>query len=170
MLRRYRRHLKEYGYERVIKSPDFLLSLCITGVAYFISISDCSAKPFLTDCSSQSALVFIQISTKILAPITSVVVTGLAILVSFTDKEFLSELSNINVFNNIVFIFEHTIFLALFTLLLGVYLSGYYEVSFFYYIFLFFFLYTMFSVTYLIEMLVELSINKSNWVEEETED
>jgi hypothetical protein len=167
MINRYLYHISNYGFIRLIKSKDFVFSLVISLLAIVISEFYCPRGLFIFNCDSTASLEFVKSATNILAPITSVVVTGLAILVSFTDKEFLAELSDIQVFANIVFMFEHTVFLALSSLIIGIIINSYGFHPLMFYGFIFLFFYTIFSIIYLIQLLVELSINKSEWVKGE---
>lgn len=163
MFRRYLQHLFNYGVIRVINSGDFVLSLSIVALLLAVSTASCDTATEFLKCTRFINSNFISAATVALAPITSVIITGLAILVSFTSREFLSELEDLGVFDNLVFVFEHTVFLSILTLSVGLISTSYQSTEELFYIFLFLFNYTLFSIVYLIELLAEISINKSRW-------
>lgn len=101
----------------------------------------------------------------ILTPLTSVIVTGLAVLASFTDGEFISELSDIGVFNTVIFIFEYTVFLSILSIMIGIIYDVYALGPSVFFLFVFLFCYTILSTLQSIQLISSISINKSEWAE-----
>lgn len=129
------------------------------------SESVCSALSVRLPCLPVVNMQLVSQGVGILTPLTSVIVTGLAILASFTDEEFLSELSDIGVFTTIIFVFEYTVFLAIFSMSIGVIYTTYNLGSGVFYAFLFLFCYTILSTLQAIQLIASVSINKSEWAE-----
>lgn len=165
MILRYLSHAKEYGFKRLLTGSDIILALVISVSSYFSTLYFCPKGILIFKCNTSNSILFVENSVGILAPITSVILTGLAILVSFTGGEFLARIKDMEgtVFLNILFVFEHTVFLSLLTTIVGVLLTSYQFSSFLFYSFVFLFSYTIFSVIYLIQLLVNMGINKSEY-------
>lgn len=100
--------LKEVGPGPIIKSVDFILAV----VAFFIiyiakdgAFSQQAAEPLLTTISRISASLF------------AIILTGLTIITSFTDKQFIYAWKKLDEFDEIMTLFEYYLYLPLIVLL-----------------------------------------------------
>lgn len=164
ILDRFRRRLRKYGYGRLIRSPDFILSILLTLSLYSISKSTCTLSHF--SCITVENEDFVETSLKLLFALTSFVVTGLAILVSFTDEDFLGELSDLGVYTNILFFFEYNIYLILTTALVGILYVTYDLGRGIFHLQVFLLTYSILSITELVELIANTGINKARFEEQ----
>lgn len=165
MIVRYLSHAKEYGFKRLITSTDILVAAGISIASFLATTYFCPDGLLIFKCDKSDSIKFVESSVSTLAPITSVILTGLAILVSFTGGEFLARIRELegNVFSNILFMFEHTVILSLLAICIGLLLTSYQFSSALFYLYLFLFLYTLLSIIYLIQLLVNISLNKAEF-------
>ena len=114
--------LKQYGGLRLLKSKDFIVSLVFFAVLLFFS-----AIPDSTD--------FLKASVGFSSSLIAIVLTGLAIIVSLSNSQFIAFLKDkANVFDQLIFVFEWNAYLAIVTTLVGlgaIYNSNMWFIQFF---------------------------------------
>ena len=161
---RLRLHIRAYGYRRLVTSPDIIIAGVLSISLYMLEYATCNLS-LLSICISPVNRTLVSQGVRGLRPLISVIVTGLAILASFSDRDFLSELADIEVFRTIIFVFEYTIFLSISALVIGILLLSYGVSRVGFFMFLFFFSYTIMSVLELVQLLASVSINKAEWAD-----
>lgn len=132
---------------------DLLVSLFLTTVLYGVfgsSIVKFDLPEFVTNATSLSG------------SLTAVIITGVAILVTLTDSDFLIFLKKNDIFNNLMFTFEYTALLSLFVAFFGIVLQTY-DFSFrIFYAFTFSFLYLIFAVSRIISQIISFGDRKGD--------
>lgn len=96
-----------FGIGRIIKSYDFIIPLVIAiigGFTFFEKLTPLDVRQALL-----SDIVIASIS------ITTIVLAGFAIVISLTEKELVKALKKYNIYDNIIFTFEYTTILSIFT-------------------------------------------------------
>jgi hypothetical protein len=167
ILKRFRRRLRNYGYKRLLISPDFLAA-CILTLGLF-TIEEISTGTSEIPTVEFVNFEFVAGLVPVLASLTSFIITGLAVLVSLTNKDFLAELSDLGVYPNILFMFEFNIVLLGWTAILAVIITTYEVPNLLFYLFLFFFLYSVFSLTELMQLISNTGINKARYERQKSE-
>lgn len=127
-----RSRLDRYGVSRLAKSPDFIFALVIS-----VSFTIITSIYF----TQQGRLSFVQSSTRTAQTLIAVILTGIIILVSISDDDFILKLLKEKQYEPIMFTFEYTTGLAIFTAVVGSIVQSYQfgNVSFFIFNLLFFY-------------------------------
>lgn len=161
ILKRFRRRLRNYGFKRLLTSADLIVGLLFTLALFGIQKLTHTTDNFINITFINFD--FIDGLIPILGALTSFVITGLAVLVSVTNEDFLGEISDLGIYPNILFMFEFNILLLGWTAILAVILTTYEVPSNLFYIFLFFFAYSMLSLTELMQLIVNTGLNKARY-------
>ena len=101
----------EFGFKRVILSLDTFAGIITFFVVYIITngkIDEIIGKEILS--------IFIQVSASLFA----IVLAGLAIVTSFTDKEFVYVWKKIGEFDNMITLFQYNLFIPIILLILSI--------------------------------------------------
>ena len=144
--------LQTYGIKRLVKSYDFILSILFITVIIVIDV------PFV---SSFDRAEFVASATSIASRLIAVILAGVAIVVSFSDRKFLKLLKEEKVYRNLVFTFEYTVILAVAVSTLGAFLQSSQIPERLFYVFMWSFLYLTLSVVRLISRIVEFGDKKA---------
>lgn len=107
--------------------------------------------------------VFVSLGTNTVRGLVAVTLTGLAILVSLSDRDFLVYFTNNGDLDALLFIFEYAVFLAVLSTVFGVFIQsiGFSDLSF--YIFFFLFSHTLMTILSLVSALLRYADSKSNF-------
>jgi len=153
-MREFFDRLQSYGPERLLKGLDLWVSFAILMlsiiVQYSVGVNLVNNK-------------FVEFGTDISISLVVFILTGLALIVSFSDKKFLALLKDVGIYNNIMFIFQYTVYLAILSSITGGLVSSYklYDAGFF--IFLFIFMYTILSVMRMVGVIVAYGERKAKF-------
>jgi len=152
--RRTIRRIKKYGIRRIFLSH-YLLVPAIAALVLAIVCPDVFSQEDMGE--------FISAATGVSQSLIAVTLSGLAILVSFSDRDFLSYFRKNGGFDELLFIFEYTVLISLITSLSGVILQAisYGETVFF--IFLFLFIHLLLSVSALVSTVLRFAESKSDY-------
>lgn len=105
--------LKVFGINRIFKSKDFVLSVFFT-VILFIIIDYYSIYTFVIES-------VIPLIASIAGALLAITIAGYAIIVSSTDREYVTLLHEKNVYKNILFNFYYNSIIALLSILIGIF-------------------------------------------------
>lgn len=161
LLSRFAERAKDYGVRRLLTDSDVKAALGIWVSTFLISYG---CTPFVDGkCHTLYNRDFISQATTFSISLTSLILIGLSILVAFTNREFLSELKNLGIYENIMFVFEYTFYLTAFTSIFGIVITSYSLGVVWFYLFLLLFIYMVFSVLSLIQLVVEFGNQKARY-------
>lgn len=146
--------LKEYGVWNLVFSTDLWLPLIIS-----VSIAVCYPD-FISTSGKET---FVELGTRTSQSLIAVTLSGLAILVSFSDRKFLIYLNDEADFDILLFIFEYTVILSVISTVLGILVQSLNLWSFYFYLFLFIFFYNIGSVLGLVSTILRFAESKANF-------
>ena len=158
LLKRFLKQLSDYGVKRLLTSPDIKISASLTFILFLLDFIPCQLIQI-----NVINLDFVSGTTPLLTALTSFVIVGLSILVSFTDEEFLAELVDLEVYQNILFIFLFNILLVGFSAFLSIIISSYSLSGLFFYMFLFFLMWSLLSLASMLQLIVNVGMNKAEF-------
>lgn len=109
-------------FQRLLESFDYVL----LGLDLFISIlATVVFSIYIQDTSAFNASVLVQTGTSLATTAVAVILTGISILVTMSDKRALVALRKSNEYKGFLFTFEFTALLALSTAVLGILLQAF---------------------------------------------
>lgn len=109
-------------FQRLLESFDYIL----LGIDLFISIlATVVFSIYIRDASGFNASILIQTGTSLATTAVAVILTGISILVTMSDKRALVALRKSNEYKRFLFTFEFTALLALSTAVLGILLQSF---------------------------------------------
>lgn len=159
--KRFLERLSNYGYRRIFLSPDIVYSIIFSGLIVVLSEGVCGVSQY--PCLNLASGRLVELATQFAISLTAFILAGLAILVSFTDKEFISELKSIGIYENIMFVFQYNIYLTIVTVLLGSVIQAYNLKGAVFYIFVFVFIYMVLSLIQMIDLIVTVGNKKAEF-------
>jgi len=151
--------LRADGYKRIIYGRDLYFSIAVVIFAIFVEFV--MAIQIVSDS-------FIQSGTNLAISLTAFILAALSILVSFSDKKFLGLLKELEIYNNLIFNFEFSVYLALIASVVGIIVQSYagllrsidvFNLS--YFIFVFFFVYMVLAAANIVSQLVSIGERKA---------
>lgn len=150
---------RKYGFTNIFTDLDFVLSL----VFLLASIIGEYAVgwPIVNNK-------IVNLSTTLSFSLIAFILTGLAVLASFSDSDFLKLLKNLDIYSEIMFSFQFTLYLAMTVAIVGIIIQSYSLPQWFFFIFLFFFIYMFFSLTRFVRLIVELGEKQAEFEEAKT--
>lgn len=165
ILSRFYSRLREYGIRRILTGTDFLLALSLILLLGVIQVATCILQitPFVGGCVQFQSPEFVDLGTKLAFSLTAFILAGLAILVSFTDKEFLADLKDWGVYENLMFIFQYNLYLALLVSVIGILSQAYGWGTYGFYLFAFLFTYMVLSIADMIDLIVTIGNQKARY-------
>jgi len=162
VLKRVWSDISEFGVSRIFTSPDFLFALGIWGMITVVQISSCSLLAKV-QCISVYNLQFVKFGSKLTVAITSLIIAGLSVAVAFTSGDFLADLEKLDIYDNLMFVFQYTLYLAILTTVVGAVVWGYSLGLVGFLAFLFLFIYTLLSVVSLVHFIVDFGRKKAKY-------
>jgi len=133
--------LGNFGIGRIFKSADFIIAIIITLIGAFTFFNMLLESEIRTKILTDISSVSISIMTIVLA--------GFAIVISLSDKKFIALLKRYNLYENIIFYFEWTTLVSIFTFIITFVDKYLYSNSYF-------FFFNIFLMIYLIGCLIKL--------------
>jgi hypothetical protein len=139
------KRMRNFGFRRILLSFDFVIALILTFVILYTTrgnlILDDTIRSLLSDIINASIT------------ITTVILAGLAIVISFTNKDFVKLLERLKVYGNVIFVFEYTAFLSIFSFSVSIFLKYAYFNVWVFYVLCFFSIYMLLSLMNLISFI-----------------
>jgi hypothetical protein len=161
VFQRFWNRIRAYGIKRVLLDTDLIISVLIVFITATVDYLSCHVSA--VECADFTSGSFVGSATDLAISFTVFIVSGLAILVAFTDSRFIKKLKDIGVYQNIMFVFEYTIYLAISASVVGVILNSYGTTPIGYYIFLFLFIYMILSAVNLVQLIVSFGNKKAQF-------
>lgn len=143
--------LRDYGFKSYLKA------LILPAVATVVSWKY-AANLF----STPGMETFVQGATGASQGLIAVTLTGLAILVSLSDQEFVERFSESD-YNSLLFIFEYTVLVATLTTFCGVLLQSVLFEKWVFFLFLFLFTHLLLAVLSLVDLVIRFAKTKSTY-------
>lgn len=147
---------RNYGLGNLFTDLDFVLALVFLLVSvvgeYAIEWPIVNSK-------------LVGLSTQLAISLIAFILTGLAVLASFSDPEFLSLLKDLEIYDEIMFSFQFTLYLAMAVAVLGIVLQSYSTPEWAFFVFIFSFTYMFFSLTRFVRLIVELGEKQAEFEE-----
>lgn len=143
--------LRDYGFKSYLKA------LILPAVATVVSWKY-AANLFSTPGMEN----FVQGATGASQGLIAVTLTGLAILVSLSDQEFVERFSESD-YNSLLFIFEYTVLVATLTTFCGVLLQSVLFEKWVFFLFLFLFTHLLLAVLSLVDLVIRFAKTKSTY-------
>ena len=152
------KRLKEFGIVRnIILSPDTFIALIVGFVIYIITkgnIDFSVGKDILN--------IFIQVS----ASLFGIVLAGLAIVTSFTDKDFIYVWKKIGQFDNLITLFQFNLYIPILVLLFSLLMRFIYYHSIVMIIMIAFFAYMVMSLMDLVSFISTYGLQRGEFVKQ----
>lgn len=144
---------KQAGLKRILTGYDLISASIVTILVFFSN----DVVPYHFDGMS-----FINNATSMAVSLTAVIITGTAILVALTDKEFLALLKRKGIYNNLLFVFEYTTLLSILVSVSGIVLQSFDYFAAGFYVFLFLYSYLLFATAKLVSNIVTFGDRKGD--------
>lgn len=144
--------LRTGGFTRVIEGHDLHVAIATT-----ILLAAIHAFTHITVVKSS----LVSTATPLAFSLIAFILTGLAILISFSDEEFLALLKDLKIYNNIVFTFEYNVYLTIIVSVAGIIYQSYDLGAVGFFVFTFLFLYMLLSVANLVAMISTVGSKKA---------
>ncbi|MFB6233763.1 MAG: hypothetical protein ABEH81_06440 [Halopenitus sp.] len=151
---------RNYGLGNLFTDLDFVLSLVLLLVSV---IGEYAAEWPVVNSK------LISLSTQLSFSLIAFILTGLAVLASFSDAEFLKLLKELEIYDEIMFSFQFTLYLAMTVAIVGIVLQTYTTPKWTFFVFLFLFVYMLFSLTRFVRLIVELGEKQAEFEEAKSE-
>ncbi|USZ68967.1 hypothetical protein NGM10_04325 [Halorussus salilacus] len=148
------KRFRKYGLKELFLSLYLWIPALIVGVVFF-------GTPGIF--SQRGMRNFVNAATGISQSLIAVTLTGLAILVSFSDKDFLAFFRDEGGFDELLAIFEYTVTLSLITTLAGALLQSLSYDRWVFYIFFALFLHLLASVSALVSTILRFGKSKADY-------
>ena len=149
------KRLSEFGIKRVVLSLDTFIGIVVFFIVYI------STKGVINETIGKEILsIFIQVSASLFA----IVLAGLAIVTSFTDKEFVYAWKKIGEFDNMITLFQYNLFIPLLLLILSILAKFIFYNSLFMILLIAFFSYMVFALIDLVNFICRYGLQRGEFV------
>jgi len=143
--------LQDYGFKSYLKS--LIIPVIATVATWRFAVELFSIR----DMEG-----FVAAATGASQSLIAVTLTGLAILVSLSDQEFIERFSESD-YNSLLFIFEYTVLLATLTTFSGILLQSVLFEKWVFFLFLFVFIHLLLAILSLVDLVVRFAKTKSTY-------
>lgn len=157
--KKFLKRLYSLGVEGIFKSFDFFFGVLSLVILLFV---------FNGDFPTEGTESILQIFATVSATLFALVLTGLTIITSFTDKLFLYAWQEVGEFENIITTFQYNLFLPIVVLLVSLSLLVQYNGTAMI-IVIALFVYMMFSLVDLVNLIVTYSLQRGEFVRQQIE-
>ena len=147
-------NIRNYGIWRIIWDKDFILSVIIS--ISLVSIHYATGIEVINDK-------FVSESVQLAVSLLAFIIAGLALLVSFSDEEFLALLKDLEIYDNILFVFQYNIYIAILVSVTGIIYESYSVPRGLFFVYLFAFIYMILSVVMMIDLIVSFGDKKARF-------
>jgi hypothetical protein len=151
---------RNYGLGNLFTDLDFVLSLVLLLASVICEYA--IEWPIVNNK-------LIELSTQLSFSLIAFILTGLAVLASFSDSDFLRLLKQLEIYGDIMFSFQFTLYLTITVAIVGIILQTYHIPSWGFFMFLFLFSYMLFSLTRFVKLIVELGEKRAEFEEAKSE-
>jgi hypothetical protein len=150
------KRLSNLGFNKIFLSYDFIIAV----ISFFL-IGIHTKWSIDYDLGQTILSIFLQIS----AIIFSLIIAGLAIIISFTDNTFILFWRKIGEFDNLMTIFQYNLYLPLIILLASFVLEFFYYSSLGMIVLISVFIYMIFSLMQLVQFVIRYGMQKADLIE-----
>lgn len=159
----WNRFAKRSTLRQVLRSTDWVISGAVVLVIYLM-VGD--------NIMSYDMNAYITSATSLSRSLIAITITGVAIIVSLTDKDVLATLNRIDIYDSLMIVFELTVLISIITTLYGIFIQTYAYGALEIYVFTFLFSYLVLNVFRLVSDIVTFGekISQMVMVEELPED
>lgn len=155
------KRLSQFGFKRLVLSIDTFIGIIVFFVVYILT------KGIISQEYSKEILgIFIQVSASLFA----IVLAGLAIVTSFTDKEFVYAWKKIGEFDNMITLFQYNLYIPLLILLLSLFLRFISYNSWVMIILIALFAYMIFALIDLTNFICRYGLQRGEFIRKRVED
>jgi hypothetical protein len=151
------KRLGNFGFKKVIVSLDTLLAIIVFFIIFIIS-----KGAIKQEFSNEILSIFIQVSASLFA----IILAGLAIVTSFTDKQFVYIWKKIGEFDNMITLFQYNLFVPMFILVFSLFLKFIFYNSTAMIVLIALFVYMLLSLIDLINFICRYGLQRGEFVKQ----
>lgn len=152
--------LKKFGLKNLIISADFILAVCVGLLIGVFSNWDIPSK---------IGNEFIVIIIPVTAAFFAIILTALALISSFSDKEYILAWVRAGLFDEIIILFQWNLYIPLILILIALFLKFIYYHSILFIFLAAFFIYLIFSLMDLVRFISNYALQRADFIEIELE-
>jgi hypothetical protein len=149
--------LKEFGIEKIILSYDTLVAIIV-----FFAILYFTNGKIEVEAAQKIMAIFIEVS----AILFSIVLAGLAIVTSFTDKEFIYVWKKIGEFDNIITLFQYNLYIPFLIVVFSLILSFAYYNVYLFILLISLFVYMLVSLIDLVNFVCKYALQRGEFIKQ----
>ncbi len=151
------KRLSDFGIKKVILSYDTLGSIIVFFAVFYFT------KGNFNPATLDSILfIFMEVSASLFA----IILAGLAIVTSFTDKEFVYVWKKIGEFDNMITLFQYNLFVPIVVLIFSLFLKFVYYHSILMVLLISFFTYMLLSLIDLVNFVCRYGLQRGEFVKQ----
>lgn len=161
ILESFRDGSQEFGIWRIVKNWDFLTAALFSVIVGVVGSWGCTFHQAL--CFTIYNEPFVRLGTHFAISLTAFILAGLAIIISFTDDEFLVELKELGIYSNIMFVFQFNLYLAGAAAATGILVATVFKSELAFLLFLLAFVYMLLSIAEMVDLIVQYGNQRANY-------
>jgi len=150
--------IKKFGIKNIIISADFIIAVCIGLLIGFFSNWDIPSK-IGND--------FIVIIIPVAATFFAIILTALALISSFSDKQYILAWVKAGLFDEIIILFQWNLYIPLILILIALFLKFIYYHSILLILLAALFIYLIFSLADLVRFISNYALQRADFLEVE---